>query len=755
MNYKKLKDDIKPHLPYLFLIIIISFILYYPFLSSSNSWTGADWRLSHQNTLIIMHSALHNYHTLPLWTSLVDSGMPFFAIPDKPFLYPLTLFMLIFLGPVTVMNYSIILHLIIAGIFMYLLTFYLFKDQQTSFVSTILFMIANKISPPFWFYSTAYLPIIMLSLILIFKSKNWIKYSVITAILLTLQLLAGGIFISYYTFLFIIGPFFLYKLFISKNKLNIFVKISMIGLIIFFIFSGFAMIRFLPMNEWSNQINRAEGLSVQESMKTPLKFNNFLSTFVFGNDGTYQIGFVGSMFLILFFFYFYKTKDKQSFFFYIILILNILFASGLFYSFFWKYIPGLAQQRGITRSLFIFVFISSILVGYGFKFIKEKIISINKQKLFFLLIVLLIILDLLLFSSFKIRYPLTEPYRNVIDNNHLVKYLSEQEGKFRIKQHEVRGIDWNDMEVSLVPLGLEDISHGFGGFWFNEYLHGFMGLAYTDNYKNYAKILGILNVKYLTSSNQLNISNFEFINKFEEDPYAWPDASDGPYLYNNTKALPRAFISPHKVLVLGDYESALNLMRGVLLQNSFDTSKSIIVQGDTNLINRYNLDFLSKFDVILLTQGSIDQNSKNIIQSYIDKGGIILPNILEDKQSFNLEELDNIFSKFDQSIEEVKIKEYNQNSVVLDVSNINSDMLVMSERYSLFPEWKAYVDGKETKIYKTDVIISSIILPSGAKEVKFVYRPKSFVIGLGLFFITLILVLIYFGYVYFRSTKSK
>ena len=55
-----------------------------------------------------------------------------------------------------------------------------------------------------------------------------------------------------------------------------------------------------------------------------------------------------------------------------------------------------------------------------------------------------------------------------------------------------------------------------------------------------------------------------------------------------------------------------------------------------------------------------------------------------------------------------------------------------SERFAVFSEifykhgWKAYVDGKETPIYKTNYVLRGAIIPAGDHEIKFVFRPDSF-----------------------------
>jgi hypothetical protein len=47
-----------------------------------------------------------------------------------------------------------------------------------------------------------------------------------------------------------------------------------------------------------------------------------------------------------------------------------------------------------------------------------------------------------------------------------------------------------------------------------------------------------------------------------------------------------------------------------------------------------------------------------------------------------------------------------------------------------YPGWKAYVDGKETQIYRADYLFRSVFVPAGEHTVELVYRPRSFRLGL-------------------------
>lgn len=71
--------------------------------------------------------------------------------------------------------------------------------------------------------------------------------------------------------------------------------------------------------------------------------------------------------------------------------------------------------------------------------------------------------------------------------------------------------------------------------------------------------------------------------------------------------------------------------------------------------------------------------------------------------------------------------------------------LVLSEVY--YPSgWRAYIDGQETKIYKTNYILRSIQVPPGRHEVVFVFDPASYHWGVWISAMTLLLLLAGLGY---------
>ncbi|MDQ3019951.1 MAG: YfhO family protein [Bacteroidota bacterium] len=63
-----------------------------------------------------------------------------------------------------------------------------------------------------------------------------------------------------------------------------------------------------------------------------------------------------------------------------------------------------------------------------------------------------------------------------------------------------------------------------------------------------------------------------------------------------------------------------------------------------------------------------------------------------------------------------------------EVNASGNNLLVFSEIY-LPLGWKAYIDGKETDIYKTDYFLRSIVVPPGKHKVEFIYEPAVYYTG--------------------------
>jgi len=89
---------------------------------------------------------------------------------------------------------------------------------------------------------------------------------------------------------------------------------------------------------------------------------------------------------------------------------------------------------------------------------------------------------------------------------------------------------------------------------------------------------------------------------------------------------------------------------------------------------------------------------------------------------------------------EVKLWSFEENEIKMQSESKSNAMLFLSETY--YPEWKAYIDGVETKIYLADGFFRAIYLPKGKHSVEFRWSPKIFYAGAGITLLGLILVML-------------
>jgi hypothetical protein len=74
-----------------------------------------------------------------------------------------------------------------------------------------------------------------------------------------------------------------------------------------------------------------------------------------------------------------------------------------------------------------------------------------------------------------------------------------------------------------------------------------------------------------------------------------------------------------------------------------------------------------------------------------------------------------------------RITAYDDNRVELDAASPTEGIMVLSEVF--YPGWKAFVDGSETAIMRTDYNLRGILFPTGSHHVEFRFMPPPFVTG--------------------------
>jgi hypothetical protein len=96
---------------------------------------------------------------------------------------------------------------------------------------------------------------------------------------------------------------------------------------------------------------------------------------------------------------------------------------------------------------------------------------------------------------------------------------------------------------------------------------------------------------------------------------------------------------------------------------------------------------------------------------------------------------------------EVKNIDYQPNTVTVDLELKNQGFIVLSDTFS--PDWHAKLNNQDIKIHQTNGGVQGLFLPAGENQLVFKYLPDSFVLGLKISLISLVILMI--GLVYSRK----
>lgn len=469
---------------------------------------------------------------------------------------------------------------------------------------------------------------------------------------------------------------------------------------------------------------------------------------------------IGVFVFILALFSLFNIKNKRTLFFYILIIIGSLIITGSFvYYILWKFVPGFSAMHHVIRGLFIVIFGISVLAALGANILFNKLevkYKLTKKKLNIIYIILVILLvtdvGILVYkekASHTTKYAtyFGPTYEEMIKQNELLQYLSKQPGIFRIENIGSTGHSGLTMTY-LTPLGLSRL-YGATSIWIPEYFNVYLSVAHNAQ----AKFWGMLNAKYVYYKDTVNITGFKFLRKFNncticvEDPIQDQGIS-GPYLYLNEYYLPRAYMADYSILIAGDKEQVDQTTYALMLNENFDPSNTVIVMN-YGLAN--DLDFLKKFNAVVLTQGSVNENSGFILKQYVNDGGILLPNIVEGKSSVSQEDINGLLSSFKgdyANVKEINFTYYSPNKRIIGLKG-EKGWMVLAEKFHMFEGWEPNLNNVKKVNYRANGINTAVYLEGDSGDLIFKYSPKSFRKGAIIGGFTLILIIIFFvgGYI--------
>tara|TARA_Y100000310_G_scaffold36378_1_gene34269 strand:+ start:67 stop:2460 length:2394 start_codon:yes stop_codon:yes gene_type:complete len=774
-----IKNKLDSHLIYILALLLLTFVFFIGFYN--HKVPAHDIATAYYPFTEVLKISLFDYHDIwPLWIPYGFSGTPFLMKPEFGFDSIQGIMILLIPDTLIALKMSYVLAFFLSGLSMYILMNYLKVQRKFAFIASLVYILNGHVSSrllPWGWLTTlggyALMPLVFMFVMKSLREKNWIKNSVITGIIYAILFrfnpdMKIGIWLGLVLFFY-----FLFHVFSKFSKRKLF-RSCMVYLLIVIIFFGLSAQRIIPNIDYLEVSSRGQtpwNRASSRQLKTPDMFNRLIEPIYKGmpkiqraeGNGDH-IGIIA--FLLICFALFKKYKNKLVLFFSFTALLSIIIANNTFsfYYFLWKYIPFFDSLRYLDRSLFLFCFSASILAGIGAQeFVKH---TKKHKKLIYLALVSLILLNLWTFNYSHFTEGSTKEWvdaRQALENNHILQYLSKQPGIFRIQTWETRGIDWAT-DFYNIPLKLEHI-YRYDSTWYVPYMNIYLGLANSHP----SKLWGILNVKYITSTKEMDditateeidVSGFKLIKKFENCSVCFPKVEPlkkawGPYLYENEESLPRAFIASNSILVVGEWKSATEAIYGLILDGNLSSSSTVIIRGKRR-INDYSLQELKRYTVVILERGSVDQNSRFTLEDYVNSGGILIPDITKNKNTISEEEVARLWNSLNNNtliqIPDEDIIMHNFDKREIKLNKKYEGFLVISEKFSVFPGWTALADGNTKQILNTNAMISSVYLEGNENNIIFEYKPISYTIGLYITLITLILIIGYFSY---KKIKAK
>src|SRR3989339_657434 len=381
---------------------------------------------------------------LPLWNPYIYGGTPFVGGLQSAIFYPLNLIYLIFPTHVAI-NYSIILHVFLSGVFTYLYLrflklnpqsevrnpkFYTDKLSRSScLVSSIIFMFC---APQIFHVYPGHLPnlctLIWLPLILLFselfiRKRNFL-YAIFGGVAVAFNILAGHPQYFFYTAIAVVAYFIIRIIqefrehrnwkYVGYHASGIFI-IYTIGVLLIAIqlLPAFEMIKHSARQtlsyEWVGQFSFAPENFI--TLFIPEFFGDSLKTPYWGRYYLWEMSlYVGIIPLMLFALASFYNRNKFTKTFLIMALITAILALGKFTPLFkilYAIAPGFNMFRGNSKFIFIVAFSLSVLSGIGAEYLLNNIFTKKKISTFFYItsgIVTAISLFLLIFFLFRAGY---------------------------------------------------------------------------------------------------------------------------------------------------------------------------------------------------------------------------------------------------------------------------------------------------------------------------------------------------------------
>jgi hypothetical protein len=724
--------------------------------------------------------------TVPLWNPYSLSGFPYLASMRCHIFYPTSLLFLIL--PVHLgMNLSMIIHVFLAGSLMFFLARVLGLGRFSSLVSALAFMFSGYLLNDLWWGHEERLTGLMWTpaiFAFFLKATDGFKlrFAVLSGVAFAMALFSGHLQVPYYS----LFALFLFTLFtiarhLLQSEPRAALNSSLCFLVVTAVGIGIAAIQILPAIELTRHSIRAPS---QESFSFFTRWSmhySYILTFLFPRLSVIgrqsfafppALGYIGILPLCMVCLSFTYRKSRHIYFWMLLLVVSLTLAVGRYtplYAYLYRYFPGFSAFRNPIFWIFLYVFSSSVLSGFGAQAMCHYIQSHAEPNQRRITGLLKGIIAAIAFACLCCACLL---FSNMIPRLYALLHTAAPSS--------VRTLE-PDLARDLFAVGIS-------------FLGVFLLLAFHHKCRKGTVIFqsGVICLIFL----DLVAYGWSLIHTYSWQPFVakhkyvdFLNRRSGPFRVLPLLDYPEqdAPLKLYKIASINGYGSFEILQDYVDFLAAFQkqpvTQEATIVRvADVNskavdmLNTKYILtdkmisdaNFKLVFEDMIpaaktwdpynkhLTPLKVYENLRALPRAFIvhsfklfsDRKQILSslsdPKIDMTKVVF-LEEVPEAASTApapkESGNESVSFSKYEDNELILKTSLDHSGYLVLSEIY--YPGWSAYVDGNGVQIHRANYIFRSIALGSGEHTVRFVYRPLSFRIGATISIVTVIVLLVF------------
>ncbi len=798
MNKKKTKQtELKLKNGWIIAVFgVLTLILFYKILSSHVLVYATDQISAGYAFRAVEARVLRTLHQFPFWDPYIFSGMPFIDAFHGDVFY-LTALLRVILPTNVVMNWLFIVHTFLAGLFMYMLLLELDINKKISSLFSISYMFAAySVSLVYSGHDSkvvifALTPLVFWALHRMLKRDD-IRYALLGGVIMGLGLLAPHVQMMYYLYM-AVSFYFLYEIilgFIDKKPVKDIVKLGIYYIVMLIASFAVGAVQLIPGYLYTAKYspraagNRGYAFAISWSMPWEdlisaffAKFSGWLSSYWGRNAFKINSEYIGGFALYgLFLSIFLKTYRKRlGLFFSLIALFFIFMALGGYtplYKVFYVLLPGVKKFRAPSMSFFLTVFSINILGAMAFSSMENDNDEVFKKLWYTTISIIGLFLIFLVFKSpfisiLKSLFIKTSGKFNALNANYSGIPLSFLRAGiiFAVITYILKAAkDWKKSATGMGILALVIVIDLFTVD--RQFIKAIPGPSQTYAPDDVVKYLAhdkdiyrVFPLFYRIDENYLMLHNIESVgghhgNQFQRyqeflgNPHHFMfRPQEVPNLLKYPKFVDLLNVKyvitqpmPENLAPYAKYPAALKMIRGI--KSLLDTENFSLKTYARDIQNPqvvYGIYENKHFMPRVFFVENVRVLPKKQVLSYMESPEF-LPSkeaVLEEHPAeYKADTTDTLKSSFEFILKNV-------NSVKLKFNVSKNCILVYSENF--YPKWRAYIDGKETKIYRADYILRAIPVTKGTHTLTFRFNSSIYnKLGLLCIFVVLLTIGLFF-----------